>query len=166
MSLHWLGAHRCAIFVEPAHKLIYILDFLVLERVEYLSSPFPPHPLQVFLSHFLFGREESFAGQDGSDRNSLEFEQGECSGKVRDADEDESWVGDVKDVFVEVVDLGAVGDEDGIVCFMDGGVVAVIVFQKWKGDVVSSTNDDAVNLSNFLTIFEIYPPWDWIVLIC
>ena len=54
---------------------------------------------------------------------------------------------------MEVVHLCAVCDEDGIICFCDWGVVAVVLAEEGERDVVACTYNDAVDVGEFVAGF-------------
>ena len=45
--------------------------------------------------------------------------------------------------------LCAVCDEDGIICFSDRGVVAVVLVEEGERDVVACTDNDAVDVGEY-----------------
>lgn len=130
--------------------------------MEHLTRSFLPQPLPILISHIVLGRQGCLAGKDGGDRDGLEFEEGEGGGEEGDADEDEGWVGDVEDVFVQVVDLRSVGDEDRAVCFVDGSGVAVILLQEGERHVVSGAEYYTVEIGEFSAVFEDDSPRYWV----
>ena len=45
--------------------------------------------------------------------------------------------------------LCAVCDEDGIICFSDGGVVVVVLVEKGERDMIACTDNDAVDVGKY-----------------
>ena len=118
--------------------------------------PLPLHPLLILRPHGLFAWQRRAPGIDGCHRDGLELEERERGGVVGHADEGERRVGDVEDVFVEVVHLGAVGDEHGRGRGGGGKGVVMERAQKRVGAVVAGAEDDAVNVAQGNSVFESY----------
>lgn len=67
----------------------------------------------------------------------------------------------VEDVFVEVVDLGAVCDEDGGRGSVDRGRIVVVLAEEGEGDVVASADDDAMDVGEDVApVLEIDAQWN------
>ena len=160
MPLHHPRAHALTISIDPSQKSIHILHLPISQRMEPNPEPFLPHTQPILTSHVLDRRQAGFARKDGRDRDGLVFEQGERGGEKGHADEGEGRIGDVEDVPVQIVDLGAVGDEDGAGGFGSRGAVAVVLPQEGERHVVSGAEDDAVDVDEDPAVLETDMPRD------
>lgn len=79
----------------------------------------------------------------------LELEQRERGCEEGDAYEGEGWVGDVEDVSVQVVEHGAVCDENLAARLLRGRGIAVQVGEEGEGEVVACAEDYVVDLAEF-----------------
>ena len=114
----------------------------------------------VLASHGLLGGQRSAAGVRGRDGDGLELEEREGGAVVRDADEGERRVGDVEDVFVEVVRLRTVRDEDVRTGGRDGRGVVVQGGEEGVGAVVAGAEEDAVDVTEQSPVLELDSTWD------
>ena len=87
--------------------------------------PLFPHPLLILASHSVLAWQLRTSGISSRDGDGLELEERKRRAVVWDAHEGERWVRDVEDVFVEIMRLRAIGDEDVRVCGGNGGRVVV-----------------------------------------
>ena len=72
--------------------------------MERSPSPFLPHTLLILRSHRLNRRQERLTRQDGRDCDSLELEEREVGYEERDTDKDEGRIGNVEDIFLQIMD--------------------------------------------------------------
>ena len=100
------------------------------------------------------------------DGHGLELEEREGGAVIRYTDKRECRVGDVEDVLVEVVELGAIGDEDGGRCrgFADGHAVVVQVGEEGHGAVVACADDYLVDGGQEGAVFQVDGERDWLVI--
>ena len=56
--------------------------------------------------------------------------------------------------------LCAVCDEDGVICFSNGGVVVVVLVEEGERDVVACTDNDAVDVGEYAAGFQMDAKWE------
>ena len=113
-------------FVHPRHQLIHILYLLILERMKGLACPLSLQFLAVLHPHVNLAWKGCVACQNRGCCYSLEFEERECRCEVRHSNEEQRGIWDVEDVFVEVVHLCTIGNEDSIIRLAYRHLVVVI----------------------------------------
>ena len=111
-----------------------------------LSAPLSFQSCSIFRLHLFLSRQLRFPTQHRRERHCLELEERESGREIRYADESEGWVGDVEDIFVEVVALCAVGYKNGVRGLAGRGSVGMEMGEKGKGDVVACAEDYAVDV--------------------
>lgn len=111
--------------------------------------PFLSDPFSVIGSHLFFAWQDRALRENSSSNHGLELKKCKRGVPVRHTDKQQCEVGSVEDIFVKIVNLCSVCDEYRVVDLMDLSIVAVIMGDERKREMIACTNDYAVDVIKY-----------------
>lgn len=156
--------HPIFLPVDPPHELRHIRLLLSPQVVERPPKTLSLNPCLILRPHLVLPRQRRSPAKHCRHSQRLKLEKCECGCVERYADESECRVGDVEDVAVQIVHLGAVRDEDSFIRQRGGHGVVMVAAKEGERELVACADDDGVDVAEFVARAQSNNAWNWLAI--